>query len=69
MGFATKVIPNMPEQEANLENNLTFIGVVGMIDPPRQEVAASVKTCREAGIRTIMITGDHKVTALAIAKS
>lgn len=68
LGFATKVIPNMPEQEANLENNLTFIGVVGMIDPPRQEVAASVKTCREAGIRTIMITGDHKVTALAIAK-
>ena len=59
---------NLPEANADLENNLTFIGIVGMIDPPRKEVAASVKTCREAGIRTIMITGDHKVTALAIAK-
>jgi len=68
LGFATKIVDNLPEANADLENNLTFIGIVGMIDPPRKEVAASVKTCREAGIRTIMITGDHKVTALAIAK-
>ena len=68
LGFATKIVDNLPEAGADLENNLTFIGIVGMIDPPRKEVAASVKTCREAGIRTIMITGDHKVTALAIAK-
>ena len=47
---------------------MTFVGVVGMIDPPRQEVAQSVRACRQAGIRTIMITGDHKVTALAIAR-
>ena len=47
---------------------MTFIGVAGMIDPPRKEVAESVRTCRNAGIRTIMITGDHRVTALAIAK-
>ncbi len=68
LGFATKIVDNLPEANADLENNLTFIGIVGMIDSPRKEVAASVKTCREAGIRTIMITGDHKVTALAIAK-
>ena len=47
---------------------MTFIGATGMIDPPRKEVAESVSICRQAGIRTIMITGDHKVTALAIAK-
>lgn len=68
LGFATKVVDEIPEKSADLENNLTFIGVSGMIDPPRSEVAESVKTCRRAGIRTIMITGDHKVTALAIAK-
>lgn len=68
LGFATKIVDNLPEANADLENNLTFIGIVGMIDPPRKEVVASVKICREAGIRTIMITGDHKVTALAIAK-
>lgn len=68
LGFATKIVDNLPEANADLENNLTFIGIVGMIDSPQKEVAASVKTCREAGIRTIMITGDHKVTALAIAK-
>lgn len=68
LGFATKIVDNIPEKGADLENDLTFIGVSGMIDPPRSEVADSVKTCRQAGIRTIMITGDHKVTALAIAK-
>ncbi|MCP8970193.1 calcium-translocating P-type ATPase, SERCA-type [Ectobacillus ponti] len=54
------------EQEA--ESNLMFIGLQGMIDPPRPEVKQAVQECREAGIRTIMITGDHKVTAMAIAK-
>ena len=51
-----------------LEHGLTFAGFVGMIDPPRPESAASVRTAREAGIKTVMITGDHAVTASAIAR-
>lgn len=52
----------------DFEKKLVMIGVVGMIDPPREEVKDSIATAKEAGIRTIMITGDHKNTALAIAK-
>ena len=51
-----------------VEKNMTFIGITGMIDPPRKEVTSSIKSCHEAGIRVIMITGDHKATAVAIAK-
>lgn len=51
-----------------LEHDLTYIGLVGMIDPVRPEVVDAVKECREAGIRPIMITGDHRDTAVAIAK-
>lgn len=69
LGFATRQLEEIPEDdEKNIEHDLTFIGVVGMIDPPRKEVAESVRTCRKAGIRTVMITGDHKVTAIAIAR-
>lgn len=69
LGFSLRTIPEIPESDdENVEYDMTFIGVVGMIDPPRKEVARSVRTCRKAGIRTIMITGDHKITALAIAK-
>nr|WP_305137432.1 cation-translocating P-type ATPase [uncultured Schaedlerella sp.] len=68
LGFAYKEIP--PDHELMLEDehHLTFIGMIAMVDPPREESAEAVKECRQAGIRPIMITGDHKVTATAIAK-
>lgn len=69
LGFAKRQLTKVPENETdNIEYGMTFIGAVGMIDPPRKEVIGAVETCHDAGIRVIMITGDHKVTALAIAK-
>jgi P-type Ca2+ transporter type 2C len=52
----------------NAQQQMTFLGLVGMIDPPRPEARAAIRTCREAGIRPIMITGDHPLTALAVAR-
>ncbi len=65
-----KVIDQVPAEltSEEIENGLTFMGLVGMIDPPRPEAKAAVAVCREAGIKPIMITGDHVVTASAIAK-
>ena len=69
LGFARRNLDTIPEdEEENIEHDLTFIGVCGMIDPPRPEVMESIKTCKSAGIRTVMITGDHLVTAITIAK-
>jgi len=65
-----KVIDEIPAEltSEDLENGLTFMGLVGMIDPPREEAKAAVATCRQAGIKPVMITGDHVVTASAIAR-
>ncbi|MFR8066065.1 MAG: calcium-translocating P-type ATPase, PMCA-type [Acutalibacter sp.] len=65
-----KFLEKAPEDPTSeeLENGLTLLGLVGMIDPPRPEAKAAVATCRQAGIKPVMITGDHVVTASAIAK-
>ena len=68
VGYKTvEAVPERPTPQA-LENGLTFLGLVGMIDPPRPEAKVAVATCRKAGIRPVMITGDHVATASAIAK-
>ena len=70
LGCAYKEIDHIPSKEemTQIENNLIFIGMVGMIDPPREEAKVAVEKCKTAGIKVVMITGDHKITATAIAK-
>lgn len=70
LAVAYKKIDAVPTEltSEDLESGLTFMGLVGMIDPPRPECKIAVATCRDAGIKPVMITGDHVVTASAIAK-
>ena len=70
LAMAYKEIDHIPTKEEmkNIENDLIFVGMVGMIDPPREEAKKAVEKCKTAGIKTVMITGDHKITAIAIAR-
>jgi len=70
LGVAFRPLDTLPEpvNEETLERELIFVGLVGMIDPPRSEVRDAVAKCRTAGIRPVMITGDHPLTALHIAR-
>ncbi|MDS1002133.1 calcium-translocating P-type ATPase, PMCA-type [Clostridium sporogenes] len=68
LGASYKTLEDDNYSKENLETDLIFIGLVGMIDPPRESVKGSILECKNSGIKTIMITGDHKVTAFAIAK-
>lgn len=71
LAMAYKELDHEPtdEEMQNMEQDLIYVGMVGMIDPPRLEVKDAVDKCKKAGIKTVMITGDHKITAIAIAKS
>ncbi len=68
LGVAFRVLDSLPEiTGAALEHELTFVGMVGIVDPPRREAFSAVDKCKGAGIRTIMITGDHPLTAQYVA--
>ena len=71
LGVAYKELPSTSSEkfdEEKLEKDLVFLGLTGMIDPPREEAKEANRLCQQAGIKTVMITGDHKLTAVAIAK-
>ena len=68
LAMAYRPMDEVSNEMEEVERNLIFVGMVGMIDPEREEVIGAISECRSAGIRPVMITGDHKVTALAIAK-
>lgn len=69
IAYAMKILDELPEEITvkHIENELAFIGLAGMIDPARQEAAGAIQECKTAGITTVMITGDHPMTAQAIA--
>lgn len=70
LGYAIRLFDEMPEGASaeEVESSLTFVGLAGMMDPPREEAKQAVEECRTAGIHPVMITGDHKLTARAIAE-
>lgn len=65
LGFAFKILDKY-EDVTKEEHDLIFVGLTGIIDPPREEVKEAIKVCHKAGMRVVMITGDHKITAMAI---
>jgi Ca2+-transporting ATPase len=67
LGFAYRRLPDKEGWDESVEEGMVFVGLAGMIDPPREEVKEAIKTCEQAGLKTVMITGDHQVTAEAIA--
>ena len=67
LAFGYKELDHKPSKD-EMENDLIYVGMYGMIDPPREEAKLAVEKCKTAGIKTVMITGDHKITATAIAK-
>ena len=68
LGMAYKRLPDIADRTETIEQDMVLVGLMGMIDPPREEVKKAVRVCDEAGIKSVMITGDHKLTAIAIAK-
>lgn len=67
LGIAVRDLDFLPKDSGEIERGMTFCGLIGMIDPPRPQAKAAVALCRKAGIRPVMITGDHAATASAIA--
>ncbi len=69
LGFAYRELPETVKTcDEKIEKDFTFVGIMGMIDPPREEVKDAIDICRKAGINVVMVTGDHELTAVAVAK-
>jgi Ca2+-transporting ATPase len=68
LGMAYRRFPEIPACREDSEAGMVFVGLAGMIDPPREEVKEAIRLCDKAGIKSVMITGDHKLTAMAVAR-